>query len=129
VTLFLRRWGPALLWTALLFFASSQPTLPVELRGGTDKLAHFAAYTVLGLLLGRGQAAAGISVLWAVLIGSLIGGLDEIYQGTVPGRNPDVGDWIADTSGVITGVAIFHALRRARTTPGATPPINRTDSP
>lgn len=129
MTLFLRRWGPALLWTALLFFASSQPTLPVELRGGTDKLAHFAAYTVLGMLLARGQSESGLSVLWPIVLGSLIGGLDELYQGTVPGRNPDVGDWIADTAGIISGVAIFHMVRWARGTQRASPPINRTDSP
>jgi VanZ family protein len=126
---FLRRWGPALLWTAILFFASSQPTLPVELRHGTDKLAHFAAYTVLGMLLARGQVDARISPFWPLLIGSAIGALDELYQGTVPGRNPSVGDWVADTLGVAAGVALVHVWRRMSSVRSVRAPINRTDSP
>lgn len=111
---FLRRWGPALLWTALLFAVSSRPSLPVELRSGTDKLAHFAAYAVLGALLAYGQARSRLAVLWAVALGVLVGALDELYQSTVPGRSAEVADWIADTLGVLFGVGAFHAARRAR---------------
>lgn len=111
---FLRRWGPALLWTALLFTASSQQSLPVELARGTDKLAHFAAYAVLGLLLARGQHLSGVSVGLVLVLGSVIGGLDELYQATVPGRSPEVGDWVADTLGVVAGVSLFHGWIRAR---------------
>jgi VanZ family protein len=111
---FLRRWGPAILWTAALFAASSRPSLPVDLHSGTDKLAHFAAYSVLGFLLARGSVRSSIALPWVVLVGVLIGGLDELYQSTVPNRVADVGDWIADSLGVFAGVAI-HQLwwRRA----------------
>jgi VanZ family protein len=112
VSRFLWRWGPALLWTGILFAVSSQPTLPVDLVSGTDKLAHFAAYSVLGFLLARGQFHARLSVLWPLVIGSLIGGLDEIYQSTVSGRQMDLADWVADTLGVIAGVVVYHTVRR-----------------
>jgi VanZ family protein len=125
VSRFLRRWGPALLWTAVLFAASSRPSLPVDLHSGTDKLAHFAAYAVLGVLLGRAQALSGIAVAWAILIGVMIGGLDELYQSTVPNRHADVGDWLADSAGVVTGVRLYHVWRRRhdRDRPG----IRRTE--
>jgi VanZ family protein len=111
VTPFLRRWAPALLWTAVLFAASSFPTVPVDLEAGRDKLAHFAAYLVLGLLLARGQTLARISPLWALVIGSLVGALDELYQSIVPGRHMDLTDWVADSLGVVAGVILYHAWR------------------
>jgi VanZ family protein len=114
VTEFLRRWGPALLWTAVLFGASSRQSLPVDLHSGTDKLAHFGAYAVLGLLLAHGQLRSGISVLWVMLFGSLIGGMDELYQGTVPNRSPDLHDWVADSLGVVAGVFLFNLWWHAR---------------
>jgi VanZ family protein len=114
VSRFLRRWGPALLWTGILFAASSRPTLPVDLAAGTDKLAHFAAYSVLGFLLARGQFHARISVVWPVAVGSLTGALDELYQSTVPGRHMDPADWLADTLGVVAGVTLYHLWRRSK---------------
>jgi VanZ family protein len=119
VTGFLRRWGPALLWTALLFAVSSRPSLPVDLHSGTDKLAHFAAYSVLGVLLAFGQVRSGMFWLWPILMGITIGGLEELYQGTVPNRHSDVGDWIADSLGVINGVVLYNLWCRARL-PGST---------
>jgi VanZ family protein len=108
VTGFLKRWGPAMLWTAVLFSVGTRPSLPVDLHSGTDKLAHFGAYAVLGLLLARGQVSAGIGVAWAVAIGVLVGGLDELLQGTVPNRHSDLGDWLADSLGVAAGVLVYH---------------------
>ncbi|HEV2130320.1 MAG TPA: VanZ family protein, partial [Longimicrobiaceae bacterium] len=120
VTRLLRDWGPALLWTAILFGLSSRPTLPVDLGGGLDKLAHFGAYALLGLLLAHGQARSGIALLWAVAAGMLIGALDEFYQGFAPGRATELADWAADTLGVLTGVSLYHlglGWWRSRSTP------------
>ena len=44
-------WVPAAIWAAVLFFASSQSELRVDLVDGRDKIAHFFAYLVLGVLL------------------------------------------------------------------------------
>ncbi len=126
---FLRHWGPALLWTALLFGVSSRPTLPVDLHSNLDKLAHFGAYTVSGLLLARGQVLSGIHVLWAVLFGILLGGLDEIYQGFVPGRFSELADWVADSLGVLAGVSIYHLLLRWWTAARSTPPRRHVPEP
>jgi VanZ family protein len=112
----LRNWGPALFWTLLLFAVSSRNTLPVALDGGTDKLAHFAAYSVLGFLLARG-ADREVSPIWvAIPLGWLIGALDEVYQGFVPGRAPEVGDWVADAIGVTAGFFLYLLIFRTAPT-------------
>ncbi len=56
----LRGWGPALVCAALIFFASSRPTVPVPLPGHSDKVAHFAAYSVLGFALGYARQITGM---------------------------------------------------------------------
>jgi VanZ family protein len=121
----LRTWGPALFWTLLLFAASSRTTLPVSLAGGTDKLAHFAAYTVLGFLLTRAWDRSRGPVWGAIPMGWLIGALDEAYQGTVPGRSPELGDWIADALGVSAGFVLYLLIFRT-TTRRETPAARRT---
>jgi VanZ family protein len=125
VTGFLRRWGPALLCAALLFAASSRSSLPVDLHSGSDKLVHFAAYAVLGAALAYGQIASGISVAWPLLLGVATGGLDELYQSTVPNRSADPLDWLADSLGVFFGVFLFHLWRRFREP--AAPRVNRSE--
>lgn len=125
MTRLLRDWGPALLWTATLFALSSRPTLPVDMGSGLDKVAHFGAYSLLGMLLARGQTRSGIAVLWAVAAGMLIGALDEFYQSFVPGRSAELADWIADALGVLTGVSLYHLSRgwwRSRSSPAPEAP-------
>lgn len=124
---FLRTWGPAIVWAGLLFAASSQPTLPVDLHSNLDKLAHFGAYAVLGLLLARAQVSTRVHVLWAVGIGAVIGGLDEFYQGFVPGRATELGDWIADALGVVAGVACYHLWRQWLAARSASAPRRTTE--
>jgi VanZ family protein len=109
----LRTWGPALVWTLLLFAASSLRTLPVPLDGGADKFAHFGAYMVLGILLAHGFSQTMARIWPALPVGSLIGALDELYQGFVPGRAPEIGDWVADTLGVAAGLIAYHLMIRA----------------
>ncbi|CAN5674842.1 VanZ family protein [soil metagenome] len=113
----LRGWGPALVCAALIFFASSRPTLPVALDSGTDKLAHFGAYAVLGFALGHARAAFGLSPAVATLIGGLYALSDEVHQSFVPGRSPDFGDWVADALGILAGLFAHH-LWRHRKRPG-----------
>lgn len=110
----LRGWAPALLWAAVLFAFSSRSTLPGDLGGGLDKVAHFGAYTVLGLLLARGAFTSRLSAGWPVLIGLLYAASDEIHQHFVPGRSPDVADWTADTLGVAFGCYFMFRMRSGR---------------
>lgn len=104
-------WAPALLWAALIFALSSRPSLPLP-GSGLDKLAHFGTYAVLGLFLGRGGAASSVPVVGIVLLGWLYGASDEVHQHFVPGRSPELLDWVADALGVAAGVASYQLLRR-----------------
>jgi len=97
-------------------------------------VAHAVLYAVLGASLARGARKAAWSVPgWAlVLLGSLYGVSDEWHQSFVPGRDPSLGDWAADTVGVLLGYWITAVILRHRaralgagrtheTTPGLQP--------
>lgn len=106
----LRAWAPPLLWAAVLFSISSQPRLPGGLGGGLDKVAHFGAFAVLGLLLARAALSYRLPIGWPIALGLIYGATDEIHQAFVPGRYPDPADWLADALGV--AVACFYLYRR-----------------
>ena len=105
-------WLPALAWATLLFLLSARPTLPVGLESGLDKVAHFLAYLVLGALLARGQSRTRMSAAAACALGIAYGASDEWHQSFVPGRSTELGDWAADSAGVLAGVALYHWMRR-----------------
>lgn len=94
----------ALLWMILMFWLSSRSDLPggFDLPGWLplDKVAHFGLFGVLAALL----YLAGSSALLAVAIAALYGVSDEVHQMFVPGRSPDVRDWLADLAGALAGV-------------------------
>ena len=108
-------WLPALLWALFIFALSSRTRLPVALPGSTDKLAHLAAFLVLGAGLAWGAVSTGSAPALPVLLGLLYGAADELHQRFVPGRSPDPLDWLADAAGVLLGVAIFYPLFARRT--------------
>ncbi|MEX2584282.1 MAG: VanZ family protein [Gemmatimonadota bacterium] len=107
-------WVPAAVWAAVLFFASSRSTIPVDLATGLDKPAHFAAYLVLGLLLTHATVRSALSPVIALLLGAAYGLTDEIHQSTVPGRAAEFGDWAADTAGTAAGVLLYLYLCHRR---------------
>jgi VanZ family protein len=74
---------------------------------GSDKLVHFMAFAALAFPLAR----TGRLRLVSVFIGaSAFGGLIEIKQPTF-NRSADIGDWVADTTGVAIGIG-FGLLYR-----------------
>ena len=111
-------WAPALLWAAVLFAFSSRSTLPGDLGGGLDKVVHFGAYAVLGVLLAYGAVQSRLPLRWPVLIGLAYAASDEIHQAFVPGRSPDVADWTAEQQR--TQLAARAAELKARLEKGET---------
>jgi VanZ family protein len=105
-----RAWAPAVVWAVLLLAVSSRPSVPVDLDGGRDKIAHFLAYLVFGVLLARAVARRG-AFLGAVALGLAFAVVDELFQGLIPGRVPDVSDWVADAAGVLVGVLLYRLWR------------------
>jgi VanZ family protein len=105
-------------YVLLIFVLSSIPSLkaPGPEFVPKDKIAHFAEYFILGVLLFKGigwtvspSRAATFGFLLAV--GASIGALDELYQSFVPGRMMSVYDWCADAAGVAFGSGIFVFTR------------------
>jgi VanZ family protein len=79
------------------------------LPAGADKLVHGGLYSMLGLSLAWGWARTGFagSTVLLLIIGAGYGALDEWHQSFVPGRDANLGDWMADVVGVMLGLMLF----------------------
>ncbi len=99
-------------WALLLFVLSALPDVPGPSRiPYGDKLGHFLLYGVLGALLAFGRLRSPVPHLLLLAVGALYGVTDEMHQAFVPGRSPDVADWVADLVGLVTGYALILAVR------------------
>ncbi len=102
----------------VLFWLSHQPGINAPmLFSGQDKVFHAGVYGILGLfVLGTMRPPAtgytNRQVLTSVIVASLYGISDEFHQSFVPGRNPDVWDWVADTTGALLAVFLLAQLTR-----------------
>jgi VanZ family protein len=110
-------WLPALAWAALIFGLSARPTLPAPEVPYLDKVLHFGAYAVLGACLAFAVHRSSLPMALAVLLGAAYGASDEIHQMFVPGRSPDVFDWVADAAGVAAAVYLYSRWRVRRGAP------------
>ncbi len=101
----------------MLFVESSQP--PAEIFDkvpGLDKVAHFFAFGLLGLLV------CGLKFSYSktkqpipffslpLLIVSLSGILEESYQAFVPGRSASLPDLLADMLGAVCAIIFANRL-------------------
>ncbi|HSJ15877.1 MAG TPA: VanZ family protein [Longimicrobiales bacterium] len=115
-----RHYLAPLLWALFAFGLGSVPDVPApDWALPLDKLAHLLLYGVLGVLLGRAWRRAGERPGPPVLIALavLAGALDELHQARVPGRSPEMADWLMDVVGAATGFALGAAMTRRRYTP------------
>ncbi len=117
----------ALAYAGLIFFLSSQSTLPVPQGIWTfDKAIHGLEYAVLSFLIARAlrgvpfvaplpSAAAWVPFV-AGTLASLYGVSDECHQYFVPGRSADGYDMLADAVGAVLGAGVFafHTRRSSR---------------
>ncbi len=105
---------PAIIYVLAIFFISSQPNLhpPGPDFPAKDKVAHFAEYFVLGVLLfkGIGWSASRerlVNFLFLFAVGASVGAFDEILQSYTPGRTMSIYDWAADSAGIVIGLSMF----------------------
>jgi VanZ family protein len=119
------RWWPALLWTVLIFAASSVPGSRLEDVGLSipDKLVHGIEYAILGFLVFAAFRSSGTRVrsrafVLALLSSAAIGAVDETYQRLISLRDPSLADWCADLIGAAVGAGLAWRTgfegRRAR---------------
>jgi VanZ family protein len=114
--LLFRYWLPAIAYTGVIFSLSSLHSTGPMLFSWQDKVEHLLEYGLFGLLLARafrvtpGGARGPSWALGTVVLGSLVGALDEVYQRSVPGRVSDVRDWAADTGALVLAVLLTHLV-------------------
>jgi VanZ family protein len=117
---FPRFWFPVILYSGIIFYASSVPNVKAPLAEiSFDAVLHVLLYAPFGYLLARAFYNARVSVsqetlLRVVLLISLLyGGSDEIHQSFVPGRDASLTDVIADMiGGAMGGYLYLLSLKR-----------------
>jgi VanZ family protein len=120
-----RRWLAVLaigLYWAMLFLLTHLPGEVDEVRPKRrvphlDKLAHAAAFAGLAALACV-AATAFRPVTPSVLVGiagvlAAYAAVDELTQGWIRDRTPDLRDWLADMLGMLAGMGAFLLARRA----------------
>jgi len=98
-----------------IYWLSDQASLPVpQMFTVQDKILHFGAYFIMGLLAWRSFKFVfkqpSILALLSISFCSLYGITDEWHQYYVEGRMSDVIDWLADTGGAGFAVYCLHKL-------------------
>lgn len=107
------------LYCTLIFWLSDQTVLPTPVFfPHQDKFIHASAYFIMALLALRcfmhfisNPIILSFSV---ILFCSFYGISDEWHQSFVKGRQADVFDWLADTTGAFLAVFFYTQLKRHR---------------
>lgn len=101
-----------LLYCSVIFWLSHQPSLPLPmLFEYQDKLHHFTAYFLMGILAWRTfrhfVKPPFILAIVSIIFCSLYGISDEWHQSFVEGRTADGWDWVADTIGATAAMLLL----------------------
>ena len=125
---FLKYHLPLILYAALILGVSSISNLksPQVRFLAVDKVAHFLEYAVFAFLTFRSMSRltdwsrSRTPFLISLLILAVFAVLDETLQSFIPGRNPDVIDYLSDLSGgiLVLGLLWFAAAQNRRSKQG-----------
>ncbi len=110
-----------LFYCLFIYWLSDQASLKQPFDFGfeyQDKLYHAGAYSIMGLLAWRSfkhlMSSPIILALLSIAFCSLYGLSDEWHQSFIVGRESDVADWVADTSGAVMAVVSLHKLNSVK---------------
>jgi VanZ family protein len=115
--------GPALAYTAFIFYAGSVDVPPPPFDPPVvepDKLLHALAFGFLAWLAYRALRfelpALGVrkQAICGALVACLVGGLLELYQAALPNRTADIVDFVADALGAFAAAWLLIRLERSR---------------
>jgi len=130
---FLLRWGPVLLWMALIFAISADSDPYRMLPGWEEKclsarlnglcqdemlgrVSHVLEYAVLAVLFSRavtwGRVPRGAFLELAVGLSAAYALLDEVHQLFVPGRTFQLFDLGMDLGGILLGILLYRLVKR-----------------
>ena len=115
-----RRWRvAAAAWAAIILVSGLLPTQGAvrAVSRGRDGLVttagHFAAYALLGFLLGvalGGWEVRARTLLWGLALAAALGGAIEMVQSALPYRDAQLLDFAVDLAGAAVGLAVFSAV-------------------
>ena len=91
-----------------LFWGGAQPAAAGLLQPPVDKLAHLALYALL--TWGGWYVLGGSRPILALALPALIGLMDELRQGGLPGRTMDMWDWGVDLLAAGLMAALLHRI-------------------
>lgn len=108
------RWLPVLIWMALIFLGSAEPS-PPHLPGAlldllVKKAGHMLEYAVLALLLWQALGFSYPALAWVLAV--LYAASDEYHQTFVPGRFGRASDVLIDATGAFLGLGIGRVTQR-----------------
>lgn len=114
-----RPWAAVAVWLVIQLTLTSLPgrAIPVALPHPEDWIAHAGMYAGLGFLIARAASLGGWParrLVWMGVLLSLLGVLDELHQLFIPGRDAELGDWAADTTGAAAGLLMGARLMTTR---------------
>jgi VanZ family protein len=107
---------PPVLWALIILISMSIPAeyIPKVKIFGYDKIAHIGVFMVFGILVYRSiinWQLKNINILRSILFSlfsvMFFGFFSEAYQQFIPGRTPDIYDFIADTIGGLIAIPII----------------------
>jgi VanZ family protein len=115
---FFSHWLPLIVYCLAIYIQSDHPS-PERLPtfAFSDKILHFAAYGLLGILFFRAYATLPLKdqkkalILLSIGSATLYGISDEIHQYFIPFRQADIFDALANAIGSTCGVIVFHYLK------------------
>jgi VanZ family protein len=117
VAILIRFWFPLLVYSGIIFYVSSIPSLEAPAPfPQADKFFHVGMYFPFGFLAIRAMTGAWPAVpvyramLAALALTALYAVSDEIHQMFVPGRSASPDDVFADVIGGIFGILAFRFL-------------------
>ena len=108
-------WLPLIIYCLAIYIQSDYPS-PAKIPTFTfsDKILHFGAYGLLGILFFRAyetlplKANKTLLILLSIGSATLYGVSDELHQYFVPFREASIMDAVANTMGSICGVCFYH---------------------
>ncbi len=111
-------WGWVMGWAVLieaLVLWPHPPEVPQAFAFvGLDKLVHATLFAVQAALAARALREAS-RPWWPALVGAIaFGALTEYQQHFIPSRSMELGDFLADSTGALVGLAVFVAWAQKR---------------
>lgn len=98
---------PTFVYLAILSLSSLPADGLSMLPPGIGWIGHVVEYTVLGATLRWALEDVGNATAITIAAVVALAGIDEVYQSTVPGRDPSTLDWLTDVTAATIAASVF----------------------